>query len=65
MVSSGGDRGEAAQAKDRKKVGVYEAPTYHIKQRTGRNFIATFPLKTDDPPSKWTLRGVALLCSID
>ncbi|KAK9841874.1 hypothetical protein WJX81_008571 [Elliptochloris bilobata] len=53
------------QAKDRKKVGVYETPTYSVKKRTGRNFITTFPLKTDDPPSKWTLRGVALLCSID
>ena len=46
-------------------MGVYEAPTYTIKKRTGRNFITTFPLKTDDPPFKWTLRGVALLCSID
>ncbi len=36
-----------------------------MKKRTGLNFIASFPLRTDDPPAKWTLRGVALLCSID
>ncbi len=53
------------QAKDRKKGGVYEAPTYRVKRRTGLNFITTFQLRTEDDKSKWTLRGVALLGSID
>jgi len=53
------------QAKDRKKSGIYEAPTYRVKKRTGLNFITTFPLRTEDDKSKWILRGVALLCSID
>uniref|UniRef100_A0A061RL16 Flagellar outer dynein arm heavy chain gamma n=1 Tax=Tetraselmis sp. GSL018 TaxID=582737 RepID=A0A061RL16_9CHLO len=53
------------QAKDRKRSGVYEAPTYRVKKRTGLNFITTFPLRTEDDKSKWILRGVALLCSID
>lgn len=55
----------AGQAKDRKKGGVYEAPTYRVKRRTGLNFITTFQLRTEDDKSKWTLRGVALLGSID
>lgn len=53
------------QAKDRKRGGVFEAPVYKVKERTGRNFIATLPLKTDEPAHKWTLRGAAVLCSID
>ena len=53
------------QAKDRKKSGIFEAPTYRIKKRTGLNFITTFSLKTDESSSYWTMRGVALLCSID
>jgi hypothetical protein len=53
------------QAKDRKKGGVYDAPTYRVKRRTGLNFISTFQLRTEDDKSKWILRGVALLGSID
>ena len=53
------------QGKDRKKNGIYEAPTYRVKKRTGLNFITTFPLRTEDDKSKWIMRGVALLCSID
>lgn len=53
------------QAKDRKKTGVYESPVYKVKKRTGLNYITSFPLRTDEPASKWTLRGVALLASID
>jgi len=53
------------QARDKKKSGVYEAPTYRVKLRKGLNFITTFALRTEDPASKWVMRGVALLCSID
>ncbi len=53
------------QAKDNVTKNTYEAPTYRIKKRTGLNFISTFPLRTEDPPSKWITRGVALLCSVD
>jgi dynein heavy chain len=53
------------QAKDNVTKNTYEAPTYRVKKRTGLNFISTFPLRTEDPPSKWITRGVALLCSVD
>lgn len=53
------------QAKDKKKTGVFEAPVYRIKKRTGLNYVTSFSLRTDELPSKWILRGVALLCSID
>lgn len=53
------------QEKDRKRGSVYEAPTYRVKGRRGNNFITTFQLRTEDDKSKWILRGVALLCSID
>ena len=53
------------QAKDRKRSQVFEAPCYAIKRRTGQNYIATFPLRSEDDRAHWTLRGVALLCSID
>jgi dynein heavy chain len=50
---------------DYSKKETYEAPTYRVKKRTGLNFISTFPLRTEDHPSKWVMRGVALLCSVD
>lgn len=53
------------QAKDKKRSSIYEAPTYRIKRRTGLNFITTFAVRTEDDRSKWVLRGVAILCSID
>ena len=53
------------QAKDVKKAGSFDCPVYRVKQRTGLNFVTTFSLRTDEEPSKWTLRGVALLCSVD
>lgn len=53
------------QARDKKTRGQYEAPTYRVKIRKGLNFITTFALRTEDHKSKWVLRGVALLCSID
>lgn len=53
------------QAKDRRRAGIYEAPCYRVKARRGNNFITTFSLRTEDDKAKWTLRGVALLCSVD
>ena len=53
------------QAKEEKRIGVYEAPLYKVKKRTGLNYVANFSLKTDAPPAKWRLRGVALLCSVN
>ena len=53
------------QEKDKKKVGNFEAPVYRGKNRTGLNYITSFSLRTNEPSSKWVLRGVALLCSID
>lgn len=50
---------------DKKRGGIYEAPCYRVKTRKGFNFITTFSLRTEEDKSKWTLRGVALLCSID
>eukprot|EP00198_Chlamydomonas_reinhardtii_P012689 XP_001702026.1 flagellar outer dynein arm heavy chain gamma [Chlamydomonas reinhardtii] len=52
-------------AKDKKRSGLYEAPTYRVKARKGLNFITTFSLRTEDDKSKWILRGVGILCSID
>jgi len=54
-----------ALLQDKKRGGVYEAPCYRVKTRKGFNFITTFSLRTEDDKTKWTLRGVALLCSID
>lgn len=53
------------QAKDVKKAGTFDCPVYRVKKRTGLNFVTTFSLRTDEDASKWTLRGVALMCSID
>jgi dynein heavy chain len=53
------------QQKDRKSQNTFETPTYRVKSRTGQHFITTFPLRTEDPASKWIMRGVALLCSVD
>lgn len=53
------------QASQKKSSGVFAAPCYTIKRRTGLNFITTLDLRTDEPVQKWILRGVALLCSID
>lgn len=50
---------------DKKRGGIYEAPCYRVKTRKGFNFITTFSLRTEEDKAKWTLRGVALLCSID
>lgn len=55
----------AVQAKDRRTLGVYSAPVYRGRGRTGLRYIDTLSLRTAQPPSKWTLRGCAVLCSID
>jgi len=52
-------------AKDKETQNVFSCPTYKIKKRTGLNFIAQFDLRTEDPVTKWILRGVCLLCSVD
>jgi dynein heavy chain len=52
-------------AKDRRRAGQYEAPVYRSKARMGRNFVTTFSLRTEEDKAKWTLCGVALLCSVD
>ncbi|GBG77441.1 hypothetical protein CBR_g23890 [Chara braunii] len=44
---------------------TYSAPTYRVKRRTSNTFITTFDLRTEDSPSKWILRGAAVLCAID
>jgi len=53
------------QQRDKKSTGIFAAPTYRVKKRTGLNFITTFDVRTEDPPSKWVLRGVGLMCTID
>ena len=40
---------------------VYSAPCYKNPSRTDRNFIFVVDLRTEETPSKWTLRGVCLL----
>ena len=52
-------------AKDRKKSGIYEAPVYRVKKRTGLNFITTLQVRSEEPAAKWITRGAALLCTID
>ena len=53
------------QARDKPKKDGFECPTCRVKRRTGQYFITTLSLRTEDPKSKWVLRGVALLCSKD
>ena len=44
----------------------YTCPVYKSPKRTGLNFITSVNLRTEgDEPSKWVLRGVALLTSTD
>jgi dynein heavy chain len=44
---------------------IFECPVYRAPKRTGLNFITGVDLKSDDLPSKWVLRGVALLTVVD
>ena len=43
----------------------YACPVYKNPKRTGLNFVFTVHLRTEEQPQKWTLRGVALLATID
>ena len=50
--------------------GVYICPVYKQTERTGpgrgaQGFVFAMKLKTKQPPSKWTMAGVALLLAID
>jgi len=44
---------------------TYECPCYKTKRRTGLNYVFPVNVRTEDPTSKWVMRGVALLCSKD
>jgi len=50
-------------ASQRKTEGIYEAPAYRAKARTGLNYITAFDLRSEEPASHWVLRGCALLCT--
>jgi len=52
-------------SRDKKKDGIYGCPCYRVKGRTGLNYIERFDLRTEDPASKWIMRGTALLCTVD
>ncbi len=43
----------------------YSCPCYRTPLRSDRTFIFDIDLRTDDPPAKWVLRGVAALCTRD
>ena len=50
-------------ANQRKTDGIYQAPAYRVKKRTGLNYITAFDLRTEEPASHWIMRGAALLCT--
>ncbi|CAG9462434.1 unnamed protein product [Pedinophyceae sp. YPF-701] len=52
-------------ARDKSKEKSYSCPCYRVKARKDINYVCSFDLKTEEPSSKWVMRGVALLCSID
>ena len=43
---------------------LYTCPCYKKPRRTDLTFISSLWLKTNMHPSRWVLRGVALLCDI-
>lgn len=50
---------------DGKKQQEYMCPTYTIPKRTGQYYVFTANLRSDDAPTFWAMRGVALLCNRD
>ena len=55
----------AGASEHRRNDGAYVCPCYANAHRSHKTFVMTVNLKTDDPPHKWVLRGVALLCAKD
>merc|ERR1712154_196651 len=44
---------------------IASIPCYKIPRRTDLNYIFQMKLNSREPAKHWTLRGVALLCSVD
>ena len=61
----GGANASALLGSAEKKADAYSyaCPCYANPKRGGLNFIFTVDLRSEDPPQKWILRGVALLAS--
>lgn len=55
----------AIRRQEVRTLGQYMCPCYTVPARTGLYFVFLANLKTEDPPSYWTMRGTALLCSKD
>jgi len=55
---------QASALKGDKNV-YYKCPIYKAPKRTGLNFISSVDLRTDETAAKWTLRGVALMTTVD
>ena len=51
----------AVLARDRRRVGIYEAPIYKSKARTGLNYVGSLMLKCAEEAQYWVLRGAAVL----
>jgi dynein heavy chain len=47
------------------KTAYYTCPCYKAPRRTGLNFVTSVDLRVEENPSKWVLRGVALLTSTE
>jgi dynein heavy chain len=43
----------------------YDCPVYTIRGRTDLGYVDMFKVRAHKPSDHWTVRGVALLCSID
>ena len=43
---------------------VYECPCYTRKVRGNQTYVFSAELKTEELPSRWILRGVAIICSL-
>lgn len=42
---------------------TYVCPVYRLPRRTALNYVFDITLKSDESPDRWTLKGVAALCS--